>query len=215
MDLYSQMMINGLFDIDLIDSIIEKDDKQQKIDKMNTECAETMNCSISSSTTTINSFSDAGSTSMQSPVSNIIEGCCDFLEEFTDLTKIVSSEDDVFNEPGTSSKDNSTITLQPVSDVELSDYFHDHTYDHTYDLHSSESSDYRQKRDKNNMASRKSRLIRKEKNVELERIATLLSSQNSSLKRKISLLENVIGVMKQELLTTMVPAKKSTTEEPK
>lgn len=197
-------MINGLFDIDSIVSIIEKDEKIQNTDKRDTES--TTNANITSSITNISCCGEM-SMSIDSSAStiNIDDECYNFLEELTDLNEIEPLEDDVFDDPHTSLASSSINTYESQTEIQFSDYFHDHTYDHNH----SAAIEYRQKRDKNNQASRKSRLIRKEKNVEQERLAELLTTQNKSLKRKISLLENVIDIMKQELLVNMSPSKKS------
>ena len=62
---------------------------------------------------------------------------------------------------------------------------------------------YRERRDKNNAASRRSRQIRKMKYVEMEGEADILEANNENLRKKIVELEKLAKFMKAELIKKM------------
>jgi hypothetical protein len=64
-------------------------------------------------------------------------------------------------------------------------------------------SKYRERRDKNNIASRRSRQIRKQKFVEMDKEADRLTTENERLRTKIDELESLAKVMKAELIKKM------------
>jgi len=62
---------------------------------------------------------------------------------------------------------------------------------------------YRERRDKNNVASRRSRQIRKQKFKEMDKEADILTSANEKLRQKIEELEGLAKIMKAELIKKM------------
>jgi len=62
---------------------------------------------------------------------------------------------------------------------------------------------YRERRDKNNVASKRSREIRKNKYVEMEKEASILEVKNEALRKKIVELEKLATVMKADLIKKM------------
>lgn len=67
----------------------------------------------------------------------------------------------------------------------------------------SRTNKYRERRDKNNVASRRSREIRKEKFVHMEKEAEELEIRNEHLRKKIEELEKLAAVMKADLIKKM------------
>ena len=62
----------------------------------------------------------------------------------------------------------------------------------------------RERRKRNNIASKKSRLSRKERLNEMKRIAATLESENERLSKKIVELERLTSSMKEKLLSRFV-----------
>lgn len=71
------------------------------------------------------------------------------------------------------------------------------------DLTATPKTKYRERRDKNNEASRRSRQIRKQKYIEMESEADVLEAKNDKLREKIVELENLAKLMKAELIKQM------------
>lgn len=69
---------------------------------------------------------------------------------------------------------------------------------------SSESDRYRELRDRNNEASRKSRLTRKAREVELAQQAEVLTKDNRILKVKVEEMENLVKKLREALLQSMM-----------
>lgn len=68
-------------------------------------------------------------------------------------------------------------------------------------------SKYRERRDKNNVASQRSRRIRKEKYIQMEQEADELEIKNNKMMEKITELEKLAKFMKAELIKKMTTAK--------
>ena len=70
---------------------------------------------------------------------------------------------------------------------------------------SKESEDYKKRRERNNIAVRKSRQLSKQKAKCSEEKVTALRSENKNLEQKVKLLTKELGVLKDLFLSTAAP----------
>lgn len=77
----------------------------------------------------------------------------------------------------------------------------------TSESQTTSKSKYRERRDKNNVASQRSRRIRKEKYIQMEQEADQLEIKNNKMREKITELEKLAKFMKAELIKKMTTAK--------
>jgi len=70
---------------------------------------------------------------------------------------------------------------------------------------SKESDDYKKRRERNNIAVRKSRQLSRQKAKVTEEKVTILRSENKSLEQKVKLLTKELGVLKDLFLSTAAP----------
>lgn len=68
----------------------------------------------------------------------------------------------------------------------------------------SDKSKYRELRDKNNEASRKSRLNRKMKDLQIEQESTALAERNLKLKAEVQQLEKLVSSMRENLMQILL-----------
>ena len=69
-----------------------------------------------------------------------------------------------------------------------------------------DSEDYKKRRERNNIAVRKSRQLSRQKAKATEDKVSLLRAENKSLEEKVKLLSKELGVLKDLFLSTAVPS---------